>query len=278
MKILITENQLRNLISESERADKVIDRVLSDTQLYNRMEDILDELVGVYGFTPVELVSNDRLYNLLLNKLIKTVYIGRIPMNRYGKVIGALVERYIEDMFKGNVDTLTMIDRIIKIRRFTDRGQGRELDNLLDGLVDDGIKYIFRKYKDPKDIIKYLSILKEKVGKDSGSLVIPVAKDIAKKYGYTIVDKPLGWTFERGGGRVQQIIDYIKDVPKLPQKTRKGWMEYVGEDPNRAGWNSYLWRAVQDAGIITKVRDGRSFVYTLGPNAKSFEDGTLIGF
>jgi hypothetical protein len=279
MKIIITESQLSKIISENERMDKVIDRVLSDTGGHSYMSDILKELVGLYGFTPYEIVGNDRLYNFLIDKTINTSYVNWGTWRDYSDVLEALVSRYINEMFNTDLDPLKMIEKIVSIRGFVyDKNSGKHLKNLLDGLIDDAVNYIFDKYENPRQAIKYISILKDRLGRDSKTLLEPIAKQVAKEHGYTMINKPLGWTFETGGGRVQQIIDYIKDKPKLPQKTRKGWMEYVGQDPNRAGWNSYLWRAVQNAGIIQKVRDGRTFTYSLGPNAQAFEDGKLIGF
>ena len=103
-----------------------------------------------------------------------------------------------------------------------------------------------------------------------------MVKNRAKQEGYAVVRKPNEWTFERGGGRIQSVIDYIRSTEK---KTRGGWQRSVGKDPNEwKSWNSRMWGAMLSADIIQSHREGRDTVYTLGPNAEAFEQGKLIGF
>jgi hypothetical protein len=256
MKIIITESQYKSILKENK-----MERFVNDFIEKNRitpMEEVFNELFFQYGFT-LNIISKFK------------------PL-----------EKYFRDRLSANINLDTAIGKINFIRSLVDfigyrfKVEHKQfIENAVQGILDEVIDEINDISKG--DIRKY-----SKLSTDIGNM-LPRYGDIYRNFralvkqkgeelGYVMVKKPLTWTFEKGGGRIQQIIDYIKEVPETPKKTRRGWMEYVGEDPDRRGWNSYLWRAVQDAGIIEKVRDGRNFTYKLGPNAEAFEQGKLIGF
>jgi hypothetical protein len=228
--------------------------------------------------------------------MVEGVEAGRVSSWIIKRNFDDRVVDYLNEMFTGYVSdeieqTYQMKNPISQLRRLNalkeihqtfgrDDHTSQYLSDVMEGLVNESIDYIYKNYNSMDDILKRLATIKKLFSKNSRSvqMVDTQFQNIGKKYGYTMVPKPLEWSFSQGGGRIQQIIDYIKEQPKIPKKTRKGWMEYIGENPDRAGWNSRLWRAVQQAGIIDKVRDGRSFTYKLGPNAEAFEQGKLVGY
>jgi hypothetical protein len=260
MRIIITENQYKTILKEN-RMESLIDDFIQRNRT-TPMVDVMNELFFEYGLTPDHILHFDNLIKYLSDRL------GRIK-----------------------IDLTTPIGKIRFLKELSDqigwRGK-RELmgyiENTTQGLLDEAIDEAigmsggdFRKATKILSVVNNLLPRNNEISRTFNALV----KQRAEEEGFVVVRKgygDMGWTFEKGGGRIQQIIDYIKEQPKLPQKTRKGWMEYVGEDPNRKGWMSSVWRTVLDAGIIEKVRDGRSFTYTLGPNAEAFEQGKLIGF
>lgn len=301
MKFLINKRQYKILLKEDH---PLIEKIISEHS-DSSFIDFLPTL-DKFGFTIINIKRNQTLNNFITNKF-KTYYDGILldgVYNGIGKdlnntatdntitIINHLIKDYVIEDVKEITDIKNPINKILKLndyrnkilRSFRYYGSEEEafdfLTDLLQGTIDDAISYLFESGKSIREIIKNLSILKKnyRYDDDSYNYLNSVISDIGEKHGYTLVRKPLQWSFEKGGGRVQQIIDYIKEQPKLPKKTRKGWMEYVGEDPRRKGWNSTLWRAVQDAGIIEKVRDGVSYTYRLGPNAEAFETGKLIGY
>jgi hypothetical protein len=259
MRIIITENQYRTILKEN-KTDRFVDYFIEN----NRDEyfpDIIENLLIQYQLNIDIIDKNEKL------------------------------KSFIEDKLRYPIDLSTPINKLIfldRVRegighRITDAMRNK-IEDITQGMMDEVVEEAFNKEKDLMRAVKLLAKVKKILPIRNWSVIAQfdnLVKSRVEQQGYTMVRKgygDLGWTFEKGGGRIQQIIDYIKEQPKLPQKTRKGWMDYVGEDPNRKGWLSSVWRVVQDAGIIEKVRDGRNWTYRLGPNAEAFEQGKLIGF
>lgn len=257
MKLIITESQFKKVLTE------------------NRLDNFVNYFIEAYADKEVSVI----IYDLI----IKQGFNFRM-LNKMDKLLD-----FISDKIGYRVNLSTPIDELIfykkLISQYREFGRNNEFKktivDLIQGMMDEIIdQALSESGGDIKKATKRLKVINDILGKNDQlrKTFNSEVKEIAKEQGYVIVDKPLTWTFEKGGGRIQQIIDYIKEIPETPKKTRKGWMSYVGENPDRKGWNSYLWRAVLDAGIIEKVRDGRSFTYKLGPNADAFEQGKLIGF
>ena len=257
MKLIITESQYKKILTE------------------DRVEKYQNYLIKNYEGKDIDFIIND----LFTNQAFNFRLLSNMP----------ILLNFLSSKLGFKVDLSTPIDELLFYKKLIsyDRDIGRNdairkiVTDLIQGLMDEIIEQALSEAGgDIKKATKRLKVINDVLSKNNEIVKTfkSQVKEIAKEQGYVMVDKPLTWTFEKGGGRVQQIIDYIKEVPATPKKTRKGWMTYVGENPNRKGWNSYLWRAVQDAGIIEKVRDGRSYTYKLGPNADAFEQGKLIGF
>ncbi len=257
MKLIITESQYKKILTEN-RLDRFADYII-EAYADKDIGVIIHDLILKQGFNLRMLKNMDKLLDFISSK------------------IGY------------KVNLTTPIDELVFYQKLIskDRSFGRDvqiiknIEDLIQGMMDEIIDQALSEYGgDIKKATKRLKVINDLLSKNNEirKTFNAEVKEIAKEQGYVMIDKPLTWTFEKGGGRIQQIIDYIKEVPETPKKTRKGWMSYVGQDPDRKGWNSYLWRAVQDAGIIEKVRDGRSFTYKLGPNVDAFEQGKLIGF
>jgi hypothetical protein len=259
MRIIITENQYRTILKEN-KMDRFVDTFIEENRT-TPMDEVIDILFSQYGFT-VDIIAR---FDNLENYFSKRLFVNLNLKSATGKI------HFLREII--NSTGYKLKDRV---RDFIEN----TIQGLLDNVVDEVLAEVggdFRKAtKKLSDVMKILPRRN-----NLNTEFFDMVKDRAEQEGYTLVRKgygDMGWTFEKGGGRIQQIIDYIKEQPKLPQKTRKGWQLYVGEDPNREGWMSTLWRVVQDAGIVEKVRDGRTFTYRLGPNAEAFEQGKLIGF
>ena len=74
---------------------------------------------------------------------------------------------------------------------------------------------------------------------------------------------------------IQSLINYIQDKPK---KTKEGFLEYINSRGRTSGQHSTFFRAAVHAGIIKKVRDGRTITYELGPNYEAWKNGNLVAF
>jgi hypothetical protein len=102
-----------------------------------------------------------------------------------------------------------------------------------------------------------------------------IVKDFAEKNGLTLIPKHSGYTFQRGEETmIRDLINYMRDIP---QKTKRGFLNYIGSDYG-AGQYSTFWSAVNKAGIIQKVGGGNNVTYQLGPNYKAWEEGNTVAF
>jgi len=73
------------------------------------------------------------------------------------------------------------------------------------------------------------------------------------------------------GSLTQRFVDFVK---KNPGKTRKEFYDSIGRE-YRPGHNSSFFAAIKDSGIVDLTRQGRQFVYTIGPNHQAWTEGRL---
>jgi len=166
---------------------------------------------------------------------------------------------------KHAVELLTMI--------LADGNSSRLVKNVL----FDSIQYLFKNYE-PKEAIRQSSILSDQLGRKRMENIVPLVKDFAEKNGLTIIPKHKGFTFQKDeGSMVRSLINYMKDIPELPKKTKRGFLDYIGSHYT-GGQYSTFWSAVNKAGIIQKVGGGNNVTYELGPNYKAYEEGNVVAF
>jgi len=254
MRIIITETQYKSILKENKR-EKFIARFI-DQNRTTPMEEVVNELFFNYG--------------------IGAEHIGRFDN----------LTKYFSDRLgvKLNLKTATgkihFLHELINFvgYRFKSPIMGF-IENTIQGLFDNVIDEVLEESGgDFRSAIKKLSVVMKMLPRRNNlnTEFFDMVKNRAEQEGYAVVRKPYEWTFEKGGGRIQSVIDYIKSTEK---KTRGGWQRSVGKDPNEwKSWNSRMWGAMLDADIIQSHREGKDTVYTLGPNAEAFEQGKLIGF
>jgi hypothetical protein len=115
----------------------------------------------------------------------------------------------------------------------------------------------------------------DKMGSRKFESVNSIVKGFAEKNGLTLIPKHKGYTFQRGEETmVRDLINYMKDVP---QKTKRGFLNYIGSNYGRGQYSTF-WSAVNKAGIIQKVGGGNNVTYQLGPNYKAWEEGNTVAF
>jgi hypothetical protein len=108
--------------------------------------------------------------------------------------------------------------------------------------------------------------------------MVPLVKDFASKNGLVLIPKHKGITFKKGDeSRIRDLINYIKDVPILPKKTKRGFLNYINQTES-GGQLSTFWSAANQSGIIQKVGGGNNVTYELGPNYKDWEEGKVVAF
>lgn len=253
MRIKITENQYRGILNEN-RLENFINSIIDEWKDSDLLV-ILERLLLSYRFSLDIISNNDELKKLLENKMHKKIDLS----NSFGKLV------FINDVR----DSLK--------HRLTDTLRNLMEDNI-QGMLDELVNDAFQQSKNFIGAYKTLKSIRSMLPTRNYNIITyftNLVKERGEIEGYTVIPKSYEWTFQKGGGQVQSIIDYIKNGSK---KTRSGWQSSVGEDPKRRGWNSRLWSAMIAAGIVQSHRDGRDTIYTLGPNAESFEQGNLVGF
>jgi hypothetical protein len=298
MRIRITESQRRTILNEN-RFDKVVDKVISEYG-DKPIEDIIDILVNRYALDLNIINSNQRLndffnekFDVLINRAKNDTGFNKWALEKdYDKnVLDIIIQKFdtylsdeIEQTYsiKNPISQLRRLNTIKKVAGYmlTNSDTGDFIEDVMEGLINDAIDYIYTNYKTIKDMLIHLASVKKLFHKNyhSSEQIDKQFRSIGKKYGYSMIPKSYEWSFQKGGGQIQSIINYIKDVPKMSKKTRGGWQASVGEDPKRRGWNSRLWSAMLQSEIVVSHRDGKDTIYTLGPNADAFERGKLVGY
>ena len=96
---------------------------------------------------------------------------------------------------------------------------------------------------------------------------------------YTIWDAQsyvTSYTFKyppKKGSMTQLFTDYLKDNPR---STSNDFYEDVLGRPRPRAHNNMFFAAIKDSGIVKMERQGRQFVYSLGPNYDDWTQGKLL--
>ena len=77
----------------------------------------------------------------------------------------------------------------------------------------------------------------------------------------------------REGTMTQKFVDYLK---QNTGKTANQFYEDILGYPRPRGHNAMFFAAIKDAGIVKMERQGRQFVYSLGPNYQDWVEGRLL--
>ena len=75
------------------------------------------------------------------------------------------------------------------------------------------------------------------------------------------------------GSMTQLFTDYLRDNPR---STPNQFYEDVLGRPRPRAHNNMFFAAIKDSGIVKMERQGRQFVYSLGPNHKAWTQGKLL--
>ena len=77
----------------------------------------------------------------------------------------------------------------------------------------------------------------------------------------------------REGTMTRKFVDYLKQNPK---STANKFYEDVLGYPRPRGHNAMFFASIKDSGIVKMERQGRQFVYSLGPNYQEWVEGRLL--
>ena len=77
----------------------------------------------------------------------------------------------------------------------------------------------------------------------------------------------------REGTMTQKFVDYLKQNPR---KTSNQFYEDVLGYSRPRAHNNMFFSSIKDSGIVKMERQGRQFVYSLGPNYQAWVEGRLL--
>jgi len=284
MKIKLTESQYLKVITENQNpnVDRLLQKFFDDTS-NKGVDDKIMYYFDIYGFDGKMMEISDRLYDWfkygILPEWDKILWDTKDKYrNKLNSLFDVVATKESKKILNSNKNDLEKIKGLINLDyTLPYYYESKILKELIDGLLFDSIQYLFKNYE-PKEAIKQSSILSDQLGRKRMENIVPLVKDFAERNGLTIIPKHKGFTFQKDeGSMVRDLINYMKDIPELPKKTKRGFLDYIGSHYG-AGQYSTFWSAVNKAGIIQKVGGGNNVTYELGPNYKAYEEGNVVAF
>ena len=117
----------------------------------------------------------------------------------------------------------------------------------------------------------YLPLVKQELNKD-------FFKEITGREYATWTPNSYVSTFKfkyppREGTMTKRFVDYLKQNPR---KTSNQFYEDVLGYPRPRAHNNMFFSSIKDSGIVKMERQGRQFVYSLGPNYQAWVEGRLL--
>ena len=280
MKVIINNRQHLLLVENNQKWDKFIQYFNNNTMNKNTKE-WLNDFFNTFNLNKETLLNSESLYNIFLDFFRKNVDYYSNNLMEYGEkiteIFDLISEKESKRILSSKGNPLEKIKQLIILEyKFPWKYENVILTEVVDGLLYDAVEYSFKNYT-PVDAITQLSIIKDKIGNRAEGM-IPLVKDFASKNGITLIPKHKGFTFQKGDeSRIRDLINYIKDVPILPKKTKRGFLNYINQTES-GGQLSTFWSAANQSGIIQKVGGGNNVTYELGPNYKDWEEGKVVAF
>ena len=280
MKVIINNRQHLLLVEDNQKWDKFI-QYFKNNVMNKNTKEWLDDFFNTFNLNKETLLNNESLYNIFLDFFRKNVDYYSNNLMEYGakitEIFDLISEKESKRILSSKGNPLEKIKQLIILEnKFPWKYENVILTEVVDGLLYDAVEYSFKNYT-PVDAITQLSIIKDKIGNRAEGM-IPLVKDFASKNGITLIPKHKGFTFQKGDeSRIRDLIKYIKDVPILPKKTKRGFLNYIGQTES-GGQLSTFWSAANQSGIIQQVGGGNKVTYELGPNYKDWEEGRVVAF
>ena len=284
MKIKLTESQLSRIVEDNLQPKE--ERFLN--KFFDRVEDLspkdaLQVYFREFGFDVRMFKHSKRIRDWFKNIILPGLRGGWIDNvdKRLESILETFIEEEIEEIVGSDKNPLEKYNSLNKLRksledRFGVRGvKSKILNEIMGGMVDDVVSYLFDNYE-PIEAIRIASNIKKSMNYNDIENLTRTVKDFAEKNGITLFDKMRGgYTFKRRDDTmIRDLVNYMNDTPK---KTKRVFLNYI-DSQDAPGQFSQFWSAANAAGIIEKVGGGSNVTYKLGPNYKAFEEGNLVAF
>lgn len=283
MKIKLTESQLSRIVEDNlhPKEERFLNLFFERVKNLDT-KDALDVYFRDFGFDVRMMEHSKKIYDWFRYEILPKIGGRRESLHGINKGVFSLFDLVIErelDMIVGSdrngyqkLNAIINLEKLFPWHYSSDKT--KTLSEVGDGLIYDAVEDLFKQHK-PKEAIRQASLLKDKMGSRKFESVNSIVKGFAEKNGLTLIPKHKGYTFQRGEETmVRDLINYMKDVP---QKTKRGFLNYIGSNYGRGQYSTF-WSAVNKAGIIQKVGGGNNVTYQLGPNYKAWEEGNTVAF
>jgi hypothetical protein len=280
MKVIINNRQHLLLVEDNQRWDKFIQYFRNNTVNKNT-EEWLNDFFSTFGLDKEILLNNETFYNIFLDFFRKNFDYYSNNSMKYGskieEIFDLISERESKKILNSNNNPLEKIKQLIRLEKtFPWKYENFIIKDAVSLILYNVVEYLF-KNKTPIEAITQLSLIKDKIGRRIES-ILPIVNDFASKNGITLIPKHKGITFQKGDeSRIRDLINYIKDVTISPKKTKRGFLNHIGQTEG-GGQLSTFWSAANQSGIIQKVGGGNNITYELGPNYKDWEEGNVVAF
>jgi len=285
MKIKLTESQLSRIVEDNlhPKEERFLNKFFERVELLNPMS-ALDVYFKEFGFDERMFKHSKKIRDWFENTILPRLrgyHIQRID-TRLIPILDIFIEEETEEIVGSDKNPLEKYNSLSKLQklivdRFEIRGvESKILKEIMGGMVDDVVSYLFDNYE-PREAIRIASNIKKSMNytNDVENLTRTV-KDFAEKNGIVLFEKMRGgYTFKRKDDTMSRdLVNYMNDTPK---KTKRGFLNYIGSQDS-PGQFSQFWSAANVAGIIQKIGGGSNVTYKLGPNYNAFEEGNLVAF
>jgi hypothetical protein len=280
MKVIINNRQHLLLVEDNQRWDKFIQYFRNNTVNKNT-EEWLNDFFSTFGLDKEILLNNETFYNIFLDFFRKNFDYYSNNSMKYGskieEIFDLISERESKKILNSNNNPLEKIKQLIRLEKtFPWKYENFIIKDAVSLILYNVVEYLF-KNKTPIEAITQLSLIKDKIGRRIES-ILPIINDFASENGITLIPKHKGITFQKGDeSRIRDLINYIKDVTISPKKTKRGFLNHIGQTEG-GGQLSTFWSAANQSGIIQKVGGGNNITYELGPNYKDWEEGNVVAF
>jgi len=283
MKIIITENQYRKLLSENNEDGIDEFKQFVKRGRFVHPDQFFDYYFSLFDYNDSDSLSaienDDELYDIFLGKILSGYFINSYykDKNNIISIFDYVVDRHSILLFKNRKDVINNFYKLVNLKlKLPYWYENDLLGELIDVSLNDVAKLMFNEYP-PKEAIRQLSIITDKLGKRYKERLFHIIKKYTEDNGLLLILKDKGFTFNRReDSMVRDVINYLKD-PSEKIKTKTGFLRYIGS-PLGGGQHATFWSALNKSGIIEKIGSGKITTYTIGSNYEEWEKGNLVTF
>ena len=233
MKIKLTESQLSRIVEDNlhPKEERFLNKFFERVELLNPMS-ALDVYFKEFGFDERMFKHSKKIRDWFENTILPRLrgyHIQRID-TRLIPILDIFIEEETEEIVGSDKNPLEKYNSLSNLQklivdRFEIRGvESKILKEIMGGMVDDVVSYLFDNYEH-REAIRIASNIKKIMSYNDKKNLTRTVKDFAEKNGIALFDKMRGgYTFaRRDDTMIRDLVNYMNDTPK---KTKRGFLNY----------------------------------------------------